>query len=82
MADDLHIGAIPRPSSCPRTPLAVKLVTMAVGAIAKDIDKGAGLGRAEALRRAMVAARPAHWTPAWHPSVWAPLLVVTEGAAG
>jgi tetratricopeptide (TPR) repeat protein/CHAT domain-containing protein len=61
---------------------AVKLVTMAVGALAKD----KGLGRAEALRRAMLAAmadttRPADWTPAWHPSVWAPFVVVGEGGA-
>ena len=60
---------------------AVKLVTKAVGALAKD----EGLGRAEALRRAMLAAmadtsRPAHWTPAWHPEVWAPFVVVGEGA--
>jgi hypothetical protein len=61
---------------------AVKLVTMAVGAIAKAMDMGAGLERAEALRRAMVAARPARWAPALHPSVWAPLLVVVEGSAG
>jgi CHAT domain-containing protein len=61
---------------------AVKLVTTAVGALAKD----KGLGRAEALRRAMLAvmadtSRPANWTPAWHPGVWAPFVVVGEGAA-
>jgi CHAT domain-containing protein len=61
---------------------AVKLVTTAIDALAKDKR----LGRAEALRRAMLAAmadttRPANWTPAWHPSVWAPFVVVGEGAA-
>lgn len=61
---------------------AVKLVTKAVGAMAKD----KGLGRAEALRRAMLwvmadTSRPSDWTPAWHPSVWAPFVVVGEGAA-
>jgi hypothetical protein len=25
--------------------------------------------------------RPANWTPAWHPSVWAPFVVVGEGGA-
>jgi CHAT domain-containing protein len=60
----------------------VNLVAHAVGALAKD----KGLGRAEALRRAMLAAmadtsRPRNWTPAWHPSVWAPFVLVGEGAA-
>jgi CHAT domain-containing protein len=62
---------------------AVKLVTQAVGALARDKS----LGRAEALRRAMLASmadtsRPASWTPAWHPAVWAPFVVVGEGGAG
>lgn len=62
---------------------AVKLVTGAVGALAKD----PAIGRAEALRRATLAAmsdttRPANWTPAWHPAVWAPFVVVGEGGAG
>jgi CHAT domain-containing protein len=61
---------------------AVRLVTKAVSAMAED----KGLGRAEALRRAMLAvmadtSRPADWTPAWHPAVWAPFVVVGEGAA-
>jgi len=61
---------------------AVKLVTGAIGEIAND----KALGRAEALRRAMLAvmadgSRPAGWVPAWHPSVWAPFVVVGEGAA-
>jgi CHAT domain-containing protein len=53
----------------------VKLITSAVGAIAHD----AKLGRAEALRRAMLALmgelREAH------PAYWAPFIVVGEGAA-
>ena len=62
---------------------AVKLVTGAIGAIAKDKS----VGRAEALRRAMLAtmadtSRPANWIPAWHPSVWAPFGVVGEGGGG
>jgi CHAT domain-containing protein len=62
---------------------AVKLVTGAVGALAKD----PGIGRAEANRRSILAAmadttRPANWVSAWHPSVWAPFVVVGEGGAG
>lgn len=62
---------------------AVKLVTGAIGALAKDKS----IGRAEAMRRAMLAAmadttRPAGWVPAWHPSVWAPFVVVGEGGSG
>jgi CHAT domain-containing protein len=62
---------------------AVKLVTGAIGALAKDKS----IGRAEAMRRSMLAAmadttRPADWVPAWHPSVWAPFVVVGEGGAG
>jgi CHAT domain-containing protein len=61
---------------------AVKLVTTAIGALSKDKN----LGRAEVLLRAMLVAmadtsRPAHWTPAWHPAVWAPFVVVGEGGA-
>jgi tetratricopeptide (TPR) repeat protein/CHAT domain-containing protein len=61
---------------------AVRLVTGAIGTIAKDKT----IGRAEALRRAMLSAmvdasRPTNWVPAWHPSVWAPFVVVGEGAA-
>jgi CHAT domain-containing protein len=62
---------------------AVKLVTGAIGALARDQS----IGRAEAMRRSMLAemadtTRPADWAPAWHPSVWAPFVVVGEGGAG
>jgi CHAT domain-containing protein len=62
---------------------AVKLVTAAIGELAKD----KGIGRGEALRRAMLAvmddtSRPRNWVPAVHPSVWAPFVVVGEGGAG
>jgi CHAT domain-containing protein/tetratricopeptide (TPR) repeat protein len=61
----------------------VKLITTAIGALAKDKS----LGRAEALRRAMLSviadtSRPANWVPASHPSVWAPFVVVGEGGGG
>jgi CHAT domain-containing protein len=61
----------------------VKLITTAIGALAKDKS----LGRAQALRRAMLSlmddtSRPAHWVPASHPSVWAPFVVVGEGGGG
>ena len=61
---------------------AVKLVTGTIGAIAKNKS----LGRAEALRRSTLAVmadttRPANWVPTWHPSVWAPFVVVGEGGA-
>lgn len=62
---------------------AVKLVTHAFGELRRD----PAIGRAEAMRRAMLAlmndtSRPMHWTPAAHPSVWAPFVVVGEGGAG
>lgn len=62
---------------------AVKLVTAAVDTLSKD----PGSGRAEALRRAMLAVmadttRPKGWVPAVHPAVWAPFVVVGEGGAG
>jgi CHAT domain-containing protein/tetratricopeptide (TPR) repeat protein len=61
----------------------VKLITTAIGALAKDKS----LGRAEALRRAMLfliddTSRPPNWVPASHPSVWAPFVVVGEGGGG
>jgi CHAT domain-containing protein/Tfp pilus assembly protein PilF len=60
---------------------AVKLTTRAISELRRDPK----IGRAEALRRAMLAlmadtSRPANWTPAAHPSVWAPFVVVGEGA--
>jgi CHAT domain-containing protein/Flp pilus assembly protein TadD len=61
----------------------VKLITAA----ANEITRDKSIGRAEALRRATLAlmddtTRPAHWVPAWHPSVWAPFVVVGEGGVG
>lgn len=61
---------------------AVKLVTGAIGELAKDNR----IGRAKALQRAMLAVmadttRPSTWVPAWHPSVWAPFVVVGEGGS-
>ena len=61
---------------------AVKLVTRAFAEIATNPT----IGRAEALRRAMLAFmsttdRPKNWTPAAHPAVWAPFVVVGEGGA-
>jgi CHAT domain-containing protein len=57
----------------------VKLVTTAVGGLARDTS----LGLAEALRRAMLyvmvdTSRPTNLMPAAHPSVWAPFVVVGE----
>ncbi len=61
----------------------VKLITTAMAELAKDKS----IGRAEAIRRAMLAvmadtSRPPNWVPAWHPSVWAPFVVVGEGGVG
>jgi len=61
---------------------AVKLTTKAFAALSAD----PGIGRAEAMRRAVLAvmrdtSRPAHWIPAAHPAVWAPFVVVGEGAS-
>jgi CHAT domain-containing protein/tetratricopeptide (TPR) repeat protein len=60
---------------------AVQLTTKAFAAMQADPN----IGRAEAMRIAVLAAmsdpsRPAHWTPAAHPTVWAPFVVVGEGA--
>jgi CHAT domain-containing protein/tetratricopeptide (TPR) repeat protein len=60
---------------------AVQLTTKAFAAMKAD----PGIGRAEAMRLAVLAvmsdrSRPAHWTPAAHPAVWAPFAVVGEGA--
>lgn len=62
---------------------AVSLITTAIQAVAQE----PGIGRAEALRRAMLTmmqdtSRPVHWVAAAHPSVWAPFVVVGEGGAG
>ena len=61
-------------------------VTLITAAIA-ELTKNPPLGRAEALRRAMLTvvadtSRPTQWVPASHPSVWAPFVVVGEGGAG
>ena len=61
---------------------AVLLTTGAFGELKRDPT----IGRAEALRRSMLAAmtdvdRPKSWTPAAHPAVWAPFVVVGEGGA-
>jgi len=57
----------------------VKLITTAVGALARDTS----LGRAEALRHAMLYVMAdtsrTNWMRAAHPSVWAPFVVVGEG---
>ena len=59
---------------------AVKLTTRAVSELARDPK----IGRAEALRRGMLALMsesnwPAGWIPGAHPAVWAPFVVVGEG---
>jgi tetratricopeptide (TPR) repeat protein/CHAT domain-containing protein len=54
----------------------VKLITAAVGAISRDKS----LGRAEALRRAMLAMIDNGAPNEAHPSYWAPFVVVGEGA--
>lgn len=60
---------------------AVKLMT---GAFA-EAHRNPAIGRAEAVRRAMLAvmadgSQPSSWSAA-HPSVWAPFVVVGEGGA-
>jgi CHAT domain-containing protein len=55
----------------------VKLITSAVGALAKEKT----VGRAEALRRAMLAMIDKGEPREAHPSYWAPFVVVGEGAA-
>jgi CHAT domain-containing protein/Tfp pilus assembly protein PilF len=54
----------------------VKLISLAVGAITRD----AKLGRAEALRRAMLVLIDKGEMPEAHPAHWAPFIVVGEGA--
>ena len=53
----------------------VKLITAAVGAISKDTS----VGRAEALRRAMLAMIDKGAAHEAHPAYWAPFIVVGEG---
>jgi CHAT domain-containing protein len=55
----------------------VSLMTNAVGAISRDKK----LGRAEALRRAMLAMIDKGKPHEAHPAYWAPFVVVGEGAA-
>jgi CHAT domain-containing protein len=55
----------------------VKLITTAVGEITKDNS----VGRAEALRRAMLAMIDKGEPREAHPAYWAPFVVVGEGAA-
>lgn len=56
---------------------AVKLTTRAIA----ELRREPGIGRAEAVRRAMLAvmvdsSRPSTWMPAAHPTVWAPFVLV------
>jgi CHAT domain-containing protein len=53
----------------------VKLITSAVREVAKD----ASVGRAEALRRAMLAMMDNGNAAEAHPAFWAPFIVVGEG---
>lgn len=51
-----------------------------------ELRRNPSIGKAEALRRTMLAAmndpgRPKSWTPAAHPAVWAPFVIVGEGGA-
>ena len=55
----------------------VKLITAAVGQMARDRK----VGRAEALRRAMLAMIDKGEAHEAHPAYWAPFIVVGEGAA-
>jgi tetratricopeptide (TPR) repeat protein len=56
---------------------AVKLVTKAVAEMSSD----PAIGRAEAMRRAMTALIDENDPMAAHPMIWAPFIVVGEGAA-
>jgi CHAT domain-containing protein/tetratricopeptide (TPR) repeat protein len=56
----------------------VKLITFTVGATTRDQT----LGRAEALRRAMLTMIDKGEAREAHPAFWAPFVVVGEGAAG
>jgi CHAT domain-containing protein/Tfp pilus assembly protein PilF len=57
---------------------AVKLITGAVGEMARD----AKVGRAEAMRRSMLALIDRGSPEEAHPAYWAPFVVAGEGAAG
>jgi CHAT domain-containing protein/tetratricopeptide (TPR) repeat protein len=59
------------------SPATVKLITSAIGAITRDKE----VGRAEALRRAMLALIDSGTPHEAHPGTWAPFAVVGEGAA-
>jgi CHAT domain-containing protein len=56
----------------------VKLITSAIGAITRD----AKVGRAEALRRAMITIIDHGEAREAHPAYWAPFVVVGEGGDG
>ncbi|GBF27591.1 hypothetical protein MnTg02_02645 [bacterium MnTg02] len=56
----------------------VKLITNALSAVASD--KMVGVGRAEALRRSMLALIEKGAPHEAHPAYWAPFVVVGEGA--
>jgi hypothetical protein len=55
----------------------VKMIAGAVGEMSPD----AKIGRAEALRRSMLALIDKGSQKETHPAFWAPLVVVREGAA-
>jgi CHAT domain-containing protein len=57
---------------------AVKLITAAI----REISRDPKIGRAEALRRSMLALIDTGSPEEAHPAFWAPLVVVGEGAAG
>jgi CHAT domain-containing protein len=57
---------------------AVKLITTAVREMAADLK----VGRAEAMRRAMLALIDKGTLEGAHPAYWAPFVLVGEGAAG
>jgi CHAT domain-containing protein len=56
----------------------VKLITNAISTMAADKS----VGRAEGLRRAMIALLDQGEPDQAHPAYWAPFVVVGEGASG